>query len=114
MFGPLVPALELPGVETVRSWRWAASAGWPMGVRWVLRLAGPADVPAITGLYRELSPESFYGRFHGGQMAPSLLARFASLGGGTVCLVAAPPADPGRLAAEAATYAWDQGRRNWR
>ena len=66
-----------------------------------LRLAGPADVPAITRLYRDLSPDSFYGRFHGGQMAPSLLARFASIGGGTVCLVAAPPAGPGRLAAEA-------------
>jgi len=66
-----------------------------------LRLAGPADVPAITRLYRDLSPGSFYGRFHGGQMAPSLLARFASIGGGTVCLVAGPLAEPGRLAAEA-------------
>ena len=67
----------------------------------VLRLAGPGHVPAITRLYRDLSPESFYGRFHAGQMAPSLLARLASIGGGTVCLVAAPPAEPGRLAAEA-------------
>jgi RimJ/RimL family protein N-acetyltransferase len=66
-----------------------------------LRLAGPADVPAITRLYRDLSPESFHGRFHSGQMAPSLLARFASIGSGTVCLVAAPPAEPGQLAAEA-------------
>ena len=66
-----------------------------------LRLAGPADVPAITRLYRDLSPGSFYGRFHGGQMAPALLARFAAIGGGTLCLVAAPPAEPGHLAAEA-------------
>ena len=67
----------------------------------VLRLAGPADVPAITRLYRDLSPESFARRFHGGRLAPSALARLASLDGGTVCLVAAPPANLGRLAAEA-------------
>ena len=67
----------------------------------VLRLAGPADVPAITRLYRDLSPESFARRFHGGRIAPSALARLASLDGGTVCLVVAPPGDPGRLAAEA-------------
>ena len=67
----------------------------------VLRLAGPADVPAITGLYQDLSPESFARRFHGGRLAPPVLARLASFGAGTVCLVAAPPADPGRLAAEA-------------
>jgi GNAT superfamily N-acetyltransferase len=67
----------------------------------VLRLAGPADVPAITRLYQDLSPESFQRRFHGGRLAPSLLARLASLDVGAVCVVAAPPADPGRLAAEA-------------
>ena len=67
----------------------------------VLRLAGPAHVPAITRLYRDLSPESFARRFHGGRIAPSALARLASLDGGTVCLVVAPPGDPGWLAAEA-------------
>ncbi len=67
----------------------------------VLRLAGPGDVPAITRLYLELSPESFYRRFHAGQPASALVARFASLGSGTVCLVAVPPAGSGRLAAEA-------------
>jgi hypothetical protein len=48
----------------------------------VLRLAGPADVPAITRLYWDLSPESFARRFHGGRLAPSVLARLASLDGG--------------------------------
>ena len=67
----------------------------------VLRLAGPADVPAITRLYRDLSPESFARRFHGGRLAPSVLARLASLDGGTVCLVAVSPDDPDCLAAEA-------------
>ncbi len=67
----------------------------------VLRLASPADVLPITRLYLELSPESRHHRFHGGQLAPSRLAQFASIGGGTVSLVAAPPADPGHLAAEA-------------
>ena len=67
----------------------------------VLRAAGPDDVPAITGLYRGLSPESFYRRFHAGQPAPPLIAQLASIGSGTVCLVAARPADPGRLAGEA-------------
>jgi L-amino acid N-acyltransferase YncA len=67
----------------------------------VLRPAGPGDVPAITRLYLELSPESFYRRFYTGQPAPALVGRFASVGAGTACLVAASPADPGRLAAEA-------------
>jgi L-amino acid N-acyltransferase YncA len=67
----------------------------------VLRLAGPGDVSAITRLYLELSPESFYRRFYTGQPAPSLVARFASVGAGTACLVAAPPAGPGHLVAEA-------------
>lgn len=67
----------------------------------VVRLAGPADVPAIARLYRDLSPESFARRFHGGRAAPSLLARLARVGSGTVCLVAGPAAGPGRLAAEA-------------
>jgi GNAT superfamily N-acetyltransferase len=66
-----------------------------------LRLAGEDDVPAITRLYSELSPESFYRRFGTGQPGPALVARFASLGSGTACLVAAPPADPRRLAGEA-------------
>ena len=67
----------------------------------VLRPAGPGDVPAITKLYLELSPESFYSRFYTAQPAPARVKRFAELGSGTVCLVAAEPADPGRLAAEA-------------
>jgi GNAT superfamily N-acetyltransferase len=67
----------------------------------VLRPASPDDVRAVTGLYGGLSPESSYRRFHAGQPAPPLLAQLASIGRGTVCLVAAPPADPGRLAGEA-------------
>jgi GNAT superfamily N-acetyltransferase len=67
----------------------------------MLRPAGPDDVWAITGLYRGLAPESSYRRFHAGLPAPPLLAQLASIGGGTVCLVAAPPADPGRLVGEA-------------
>ncbi len=67
----------------------------------VLRPAGTGDVPAITELYLGLSLESFYYRFHAGQPAPRLVARLASFGSGTACLVAAPPADPGRLVAEA-------------
>lgn len=67
----------------------------------VVRAAGPADVPAIAKLYRDLSRESFARRFHGGATAPSIMARLASIRSGTVCLVAAPPADPAQLAAEA-------------
>ena len=67
----------------------------------VLRPAGPSDVPAITGLYLQLSPESFYRRFNSERPAPELLARLASFGSDTVCLVAAPAADPARLVAEA-------------
>ena len=67
----------------------------------VLRLAGPSDVPAIARLYQGLSSESFYRRFNSEHPAPALLARLASFGSGTVCFVAAPPAEPGRLVAEA-------------
>lgn len=67
----------------------------------VLRLAGPGDVPAIARLYLELSAESFHRRFHGGQPAPALVARFARVGSDTVCFVAASRADPDCLAAEA-------------
>ena len=67
----------------------------------VLRLAGPGDVAAITRLYLQLSAGSFHRRFHGGQPAPAQVARLAGLGSGTVCFVAAPPADPGCLAGEA-------------
>lgn len=63
--------------------------------------ANPGDVAAIARLYLELSAESFRRRFHAGQPAPALMARFARLGTGTVCLVAVSPADPDRLAAEA-------------
>ena len=67
----------------------------------VLRRAGPGDVPAITRLYLELSPESFYRRFNTEQPAPALVAQLASFGDGDACLVAAPPSDPGRVIAEA-------------
>ena len=67
----------------------------------VLRPAGPSDVPAITGLYLQLSPESFYRRFNTEQPAPALVAQLASLGTGSACLVAAAPSDPGRVVAEA-------------
>ena len=67
----------------------------------VLRLAGPADVPAIAELYLGLSPESFYRRFNAEQPAPALVAQLASFGGGAACLVAAAPSDPGRVVGEA-------------
>jgi acetyltransferase len=67
----------------------------------VLRLAGPGDVPAITKLYLELSPESFYRRFNTDRPAPTLVAQLASFGPGDACLVAAAPSDPGRVVAEA-------------
>ncbi len=66
-----------------------------------LRLAGPDDVPAITRLYLELSSESFYRRFYTARPSPELVAQFASLRSGTVCIVAAPLGDPGGLVAEA-------------
>ena len=67
----------------------------------LLRPAGPDDVPAITRLYLALPATSFYRRFFTRRPAAELVARFASLHGGTRCLVAASPADPGRLVAEA-------------
>src|SRR5215831_8409534 len=67
----------------------------------VLRPAGPGDVPAIAGLYLELSAESFYRRFNTDRPGPALLAQLASFGSGATCLVAAAPADPGRVVAEA-------------
>ena len=67
----------------------------------VLRLAGPGDVPAITRLYLELSPESFYSRFNTDRPGPALVAQLASFGTSDACLVAAAPADPGRMVAEA-------------
>ena len=67
----------------------------------VLRPAGPGDVPAVTRLYLGLSAQSFSHRFHAGRPSPDRVARLAALGPGTFCLVAAPRADPGELAAEA-------------
>jgi GNAT superfamily N-acetyltransferase len=67
----------------------------------VLRLAGPGDVPAIIRLYRELSTESCYRRFNTDQPAPALLARLASFGDGSACVVATAPSDPGDVVAEA-------------
>ncbi len=67
----------------------------------VVRLAGPADVPAIAKLYQDLSPESFAGRFHGGRAAPFAWS---------------PPRQP-TLASwllKPATSLWDRGRRSWR
>jgi hypothetical protein len=78
----------------------------------VLRQAGPGDIAAITRLYLELSPQSFYLRFHSHRPAPARVARLASLGSGTACLVAAAPADPDRLAAEAAACASTPRRRS--
>jgi L-amino acid N-acyltransferase YncA len=75
----------------------------------VLRPASPGDIPAITRLYLELSPESFYSRFYSAQPAPARVERLADFGGGTVCLVAAEPADPGRLAAEARYIPTERG-----
>ena len=66
-----------------------------------LRLAGQGDVPAITRLYLELPPSSFYRRLFTARPAPRLVARFAGLRSGTACVVAASPAAPGRLVAEA-------------
>jgi acetyltransferase len=67
----------------------------------VLRLAGAGDIPAVTGLYLGLSPESFYRRFNTDRPAPALVAQLASFGPGSACLVAAAPSDPGRAVAEA-------------
>lgn len=67
----------------------------------VLRLAGLGDVPAITGLYLGLSPESFYRRFNTEQPGPALVAQLASFGTGDTCVVAALQSDPGRVVAEA-------------
>lgn len=66
-----------------------------------LRRAGPADVPAITRLYLELSAESFYRRFNTEQPAPARVAQLASLGNRAACLVAAPSVNPSHLVAEA-------------
>lgn len=67
----------------------------------VLRRADPDDVPAITGLYLGLSPESFYSRFNTERPAPALVARLAGFGSGDACLVAAAPSEPSRVIAEA-------------
>jgi GNAT superfamily N-acetyltransferase len=67
----------------------------------VLRPAGLGDVEAITRLYLALSAESYHFRFHGGQAAPALVARFAGLGSDTACFVATPRANPDYLAGEA-------------
>ena len=74
-----------------------------------LSLAGPDDVPAITRLYLELPPKSFYRRFFSACPVPERVAQFASLRSGTACLVAAPPDDPGRLVAEARYLPTDPG-----
>jgi GNAT superfamily N-acetyltransferase len=68
----------------------------------VLRDAGAADLPALTRLYLELSPDSFRSRFHAGQPAPDFAARLArpSPRPGSVCVLAAEPGVPGRLAGE--------------
>ena len=81
----------------------AVSREWQLadGRTVVLRLAGPDDVPAITGLYLELSPESFYRRFNTERPASAVVARLASFGGGAACLVATASSDPSRVVAEA-------------
>jgi GNAT superfamily N-acetyltransferase len=67
----------------------------------VLRLAGARDVPAITRLYLELSPESRYRRFNAAGPVHALATAFARIDGETVCLVAASPADQDRPIGEA-------------
>jgi L-amino acid N-acyltransferase YncA len=67
----------------------------------VLRRAGPGDVPAITRLYLELAPESFYRRFNTDRPGHALVTRLASFGTGDACLVAVVPSDLGRVVAEA-------------
>ncbi len=64
-----------------------------------VRPAGPADAPAITQLYVELSPESSHSRFQSGPIPPVLLARFAEVRPGIGCVIATAP--DGRLAGEA-------------
>ncbi|MGD0239957.1 MAG: GNAT family N-acetyltransferase [Streptosporangiaceae bacterium] len=85
-------------METEREYRLAD------GRAVTLRIAGPDDVPAITALYLGLSRQSFYRRFFTAQPAPKLVARFAAVGGETVCLVAGSPSDPGVVVAEARYY----------
>src|SRR5215471_15753645 len=97
-FGPCLGAAWCPYSALVTASRECQLAD---GRVVVLRRAGPGDVPAITGLYLELSPESFYRRFNTEQPAPPLVTRLASFGSGTACLVAATPSEPGRVVAEA-------------
>ena len=97
-FGPCLCAAGCPYSALVTASRECQLAD---GRVVVLRRAGPGDVPAITGLYLELSPESFYRRFNTEQPAPPLVTQLASFGSGTACLVAATPSEPGRVVAEA-------------
>jgi GNAT superfamily N-acetyltransferase len=71
--------------------------GRPVTLCW----AGHYDVAAIAALYQELSEDSFRNRFQCTRPAVTVLARFASLGPGTRCIVAVSPDEPGRLVAEA-------------
>jgi GNAT superfamily N-acetyltransferase len=66
-----------------------------------LRPAGQADVAAITGLYLELSEDSFRRRFRCTRPAAAVVADLAALGAGISCVVAAHPDDPQRLVGEA-------------
>jgi GNAT superfamily N-acetyltransferase len=68
-----------------------------------LRTAGPGDEPAIARLFTELSSAAFRSRFLAGQATPDLVVRLAAITApaGTVCIVAATAAEPGRLVAEA-------------
>jgi GNAT superfamily N-acetyltransferase len=97
-FGPYFCAARCPYCALMTASRECRLAD---GRAVVLRLAGPADVPAITRLYLELSTESFYRRFNTEQPAPALVAQLASFGTGTACLVAAAPSDPGWVVGEA-------------
>jgi RimJ/RimL family protein N-acetyltransferase len=67
----------------------------------ILRLAGPADVAAITGLYLELSADSFRSRFRSTRPAAAVVSGFAALGAATTCIVAVLPGQTGRLVGEA-------------
>lgn len=68
-----------------------------------IELAGPDQVAAIIQLYRQLSPESFTGRFHAGHPSGAVVARFARVdpSAGIVAVTASIAEEPGRLAGEA-------------
>ena len=79
----------------------------------VLRLAGPGDVPAITRLYLELSPESFYSRFNTDRPGPALVAQLASFGTGAPAWWPPRQPIPAGWSPKPATCPSPPGRRSW-